>query len=95
MSQMSDLTPAFPPVSGRRFRGDFGTPDELREQERLLRVALIEELGRHPLIVCGYSGRDRSIMEALRNAYARPGAPWPISSPTPANMGATPSMSRR
>ena len=49
------------------------TPDELREQERLLRVALIEELGRHPVIVCGYSGRDRSIMEALHQAYAQPG----------------------
>jgi hypothetical protein len=50
------------------------TPDELREQERLLRAALIEELGRRPLIVCGYSGRDHSIMEALRDAYAKSGA---------------------
>lgn len=46
------------------------TPDELREQEQLLRAALIKEIGSYPLIVCGYSGRDRSIMEALRDAYA-------------------------
>ena len=49
------------------------TPDELREQERLLRAALIEHMGSHPLIVCGYSGRDRSILEALKDAYTKTG----------------------
>jgi len=50
------------------------TPDELREQEKLLRAALIDEARQHPLIVCGYSGRDQSIMDSLRDAYAQPGS---------------------
>ncbi len=49
------------------------TPDELREQETRLRAALVEETRQHPLIVCGYSGRDHSIMDALRDAYGQPG----------------------
>jgi hypothetical protein len=50
------------------------TPEELRQQEKLLRAALIEEMRQHPLIVCGYSGRDRSIMDALRDACAQQGS---------------------
>ena len=49
------------------------TPDELQRQEEALRAALIEELKQRPLIVCGYSGRDRSIMEALRAAMSEEG----------------------
>ena len=49
------------------------TPEELQRQEEALRKALIEELRQRPLIVCGYSGRDQSIMEALRAACAAEG----------------------
>ena len=49
------------------------TPEELQRQEKALRDALIEELRQKPLIVCGYSGRDRSIMEALHAAYKEQG----------------------
>jgi hypothetical protein len=50
------------------------TADELQRQEKVLRDALIEEMRQRPLIVCGYSGRDRSIMEALRAACSVEGA---------------------
>lgn len=49
------------------------TPEELQRQEKALRNALIEELRQKPLIVCGYSGRDQSIMEALYEACKEPG----------------------
>ena len=41
------------------------TSDELQRQEESLRTALIKELTQRPLIVCGYSGRDRSTMKVL------------------------------
>ena len=47
------------------------TPDELQTQEEKLRSGLIDEIGRNPLIVCGYSGRDHSIMEALRAGFTK------------------------
>jgi hypothetical protein len=46
------------------------TPDELQAQEAELRQALIAELRERPLIVAGYSGRDQSVMEALKSAYS-------------------------
>ncbi|HET7714312.1 MAG TPA: SIR2 family protein, partial [Bauldia sp.] len=49
------------------------TPEELQRQEEALRRALIDELRQRTLIVCGYSGRDQSIMEALRAACAEQG----------------------
>ena len=49
------------------------TPQELQQQERLLRDALVEQLKDIPLMVSGYSGRDASLMAALRDAYSRPG----------------------
>ena len=49
------------------------TPEELQQQEEALRDALIVELRQRPLIVCGYSGRDHSIMEALHAGYAERG----------------------
>jgi hypothetical protein len=50
------------------------TPDELQEQEAALRAALVAELRDTSLIVSGYSGRDASLMEALKYAYAQPGS---------------------
>lgn len=50
------------------------TPDELQQQEEALRRALIDELRQRTMIVCGYSGRDHSIMEALHAACAVQGA---------------------
>ena len=49
------------------------TPEELQRQEGALRGALIEEMRQRPLIVCGYSGRDQSIVEALHAACGEPG----------------------
>ncbi len=42
------------------------TGEELQQQEADLRAALIETLKTHSLVVSGYSGRDPSVMEALR-----------------------------
>jgi SIR2-like domain len=50
------------------------TPEELQRQEKALRDALIEEMRQRPLIVCGYSGRDHTIMEALHDACNTNGA---------------------
>ncbi len=49
------------------------TREELRTQETELRRALIEELRNISLIVTGYSGRDQSVMEALKDAYTEQG----------------------
>lgn len=50
------------------------TPDELQRQEEALRNALIDEMAERPLIVCGYSGRDQSIMDALNAACSEKGS---------------------
>jgi len=50
------------------------TPEELQKQEAALRAALIHEMADTSLIVCGYSGRDESVMEALRTCYQQPGS---------------------
>ena len=49
------------------------TPDELQRQETALAKSLIEDLRNTPLIVCGYSGRDASVMDALLKAYSEAG----------------------
>ncbi|MGA2258373.1 MAG: SIR2 family protein, partial [Thermoguttaceae bacterium] len=49
------------------------TSEELRNQEAALRLALIDLTKDVTLIVCGYSGRDHSIMDALTTAYSRAG----------------------
>ena len=73
-----------PPVKGEllciSLHGDYrydalkNTPEELQTQEAALREALKNETRATPLIVAGYSGRDRSVMDALLAAYAEPGA---------------------
>jgi len=50
------------------------TPQELQEQEAALRTSLIDELRNTSLIVSGYSGRDRSIMDTLHAAFAQQGS---------------------
>lgn len=50
------------------------TPAELQMQEAALRAALISELKDSSLVISGYSGRDESIMEALRDAFSQPGS---------------------
>lgn len=63
-----------------KLHGDFrwrqlkNTDDELRHQDRELRAALVDSCRRSGLIVCGYSGRDDSIMDTLEEAAAIPGA---------------------
>jgi hypothetical protein len=49
------------------------TSDELRNQEKELREALIRNLADAPLIVSGYSGRDKSVMDALRDVWSSKG----------------------
>ena len=44
------------------------TPDEFQRQEEGLLNSLIEKIRQQPLIICGYSGRDQSIMDALHAA---------------------------
>jgi len=50
------------------------TREETQRLEKDLRNALINEMRQRPLIVCGYSGRDRSIMEALHASCSTNGA---------------------
>ncbi|MCV2217735.1 SIR2 family protein [Thauera sp. Sel9] len=45
------------------------TRRELEEQETELRKVLLEKLRTHPVLVCGYSGRDRSVMQVFYDAY--------------------------
>ena len=49
------------------------TQAELQEQDAELRRALVEYGASHPLVVCGYSGRDESIMRALQESLAGKG----------------------
>lgn len=46
------------------------TTAELATQEAELRAALLEALRAHPTLVCGYSGRDQSVMSVFKEAYA-------------------------
>ena len=73
-----------PPAQGEllcvSLHGDYrydalkNTPEELQTQEAALLKALIDETRTRPLVVVGYSGRDRSVMDALDTTYAEPGA---------------------
>lgn len=57
-----------------KLHGDFRSrrlkniESELRVQDEILRHALVEECGRSGLAVVGYSGRDKSVMDALTEA---------------------------
>lgn len=61
-----------------KLHGDFrsrrlkNTSDELREQDQRFRHLLTMSCARYGLVVAGYSGRDRSIMEALGDVLAQP-----------------------
>lgn len=63
-----------------KLHGDFrsrrlkNTSDELRLQDEKLRRILVDSCRRMGLVVVGYSGRDRSIMDALAEALREPGA---------------------
>lgn len=62
-----------------KLHGDFkygdlkNTDKELQEQDETFRQKLIEYLGDKHLIVLGYSGRDLSLMKALKDAYSKKG----------------------
>lgn len=49
------------------------TPAETQKQEDALRKALVAEIREISLVVSGYSGRDASLMEALKEGYSQPG----------------------
>jgi SIR2-like domain len=51
------------------------TDEEVQNQETSLREAFIRHVQETPLIVSGYSGRDKSVMEAFRAAYSQGSAP--------------------
>lgn len=61
------------------FHGDYrydklkNTSEELRQQEQVLKEALVTECQGRPVIVCGYSGRDETVMGALFKAFDRKG----------------------
>lgn len=50
------------------------TQQELQDQERELEQALVRELTNTPTIVCGYSGRDVSVMRAFKEGFGRTGS---------------------
>lgn len=50
------------------------TTNELRVQDERQRASLVEACRRFGLLVVGYSGRDESVMAALREAASSPGA---------------------
>ncbi|NCI46735.1 SIR2 family protein [Sediminibacterium soli] len=60
--------------------GDFkygplkNTEQELDAQHQIFAHALTDHLKNKHLIVCGYSGRDKALMSALRTAYEAPGS---------------------
>lgn len=49
------------------------TDEETRKQDESLRAALVEHCRDTSVIVSGYSGRDASVMDALRSAYSESG----------------------
>lgn len=49
------------------------TDEELQEQDRALRAAMIEAMKDTSCICLGYSGRDASVMEALLTAFTQAG----------------------
>lgn len=63
-----------------KLHGDFrwrqlkNTDDELRHQDQELRAVLVDSCRHSGLIVCGYSGRDDSVMDALEDAAGIQGA---------------------
>jgi len=63
-----------------KLHGDFrwrqlkNTTDELRHQDKELGTVLVDSCRRAGLVVCGYSGRDDSVMDVLEEAAAIPGA---------------------
>ena len=63
-----------------KLHGDFrsrrlkNTDDELRQQDAHLRRVLVDSCKRFGLVVCGYSGRDDSILDALEEALEHEGA---------------------
>jgi NAD-dependent SIR2 family protein deacetylase len=63
-----------------KLHGDFrsrrlkNTDDELRHQDARLRQVLVDSCRRFGLVVVGYSGRDDSVMDAIVEALAQPGA---------------------
>jgi hypothetical protein len=59
-----------------KIHGDFRSDrlknvrSELRQQDEEMRAVLLESCRRFGLVVCGYSGRDRSVMAVLTDALA-------------------------
>ena len=56
-----------------RYDSLMNTRSELQKQEEHLREQLIEHISDTSFIICGYSGRDTSIMEALTTGYSQQG----------------------
>ncbi|MER9648664.1 SIR2 family protein [Mesorhizobium sp. M0199] len=56
-----------------RYDALLNTDTELQHLESQLRQTLVDRSLSTPLVVLGYSGRDRSVMDALIDSYRRPG----------------------
>ncbi len=62
-----------------KLHGDFkygelkNTSEELKHQDKTLRNKLIDYLSDKNFIVVGYSGRDKSLMDTLKQAYSKQG----------------------
>jgi NAD-dependent SIR2 family protein deacetylase len=50
------------------------TGTEIQKQDEELRRSFVEEIRKQNLIVVGYSGRDKSILDSLREAYRESGS---------------------
>lgn len=50
------------------------TAEEIQSQDKVLRTKLSDLLTGSHLVVVGFSGRDRAVMESFRQAYSKPGA---------------------
>lgn len=63
-----------------KLHGDFrsrrlmNTPGELRNQDSVMRQALVDSCRQNGLVVVGYSGRDDSVMDSIEQAIAEPSA---------------------
>lgn len=63
-----------------KLHGDFkygdlkNTSEELQNQDNVLRSKMVEYLTDKNLIIIGYSGRDKSLMNSLKEAYSMSGA---------------------
>ncbi len=50
------------------------TTEEIQSQEKSLQQAFENLISENPLVICGYSGRDESVMESIKKSYDKSGS---------------------